>query len=370
MNKHQLALSRRGVRLLTGHLRGKGDSLDQICADKDAEAASSCADPLVQVAAILLRRLRTATNGTIETALGQSRLHADSAVAEYWPYLEAFFPAFISGRVPPTVPLSNILVALTAQDIATCAAAELAVIEGVHPNAVVARLRKHLREQGEDIQFFDRQGVERAADEYAADPELQELRRNTAATLTGLLYEAAHRLNEHAQRAIESEQAVGALNGLAQVAVIAGSLGGGVVQLVHHNNLYPAWSLLRQIVETEFLLWKFANEPASIVMWSNSTKDERERDWKPSRIYRDLENEYRQKDYSRHCELGGHPTPAGANLAGGVAVHRAGAGLLCDLIGRTQDAWSHFCAAVELVDQQYDMGGASVTGPRELVHSK
>src|ERR1700730_13046664 len=65
MNKHQIALSRHGVRLLTGHLRGKGESLDQACADKDAEAASSCADPLVQVAAILLRRLRTATNGTI-----------------------------------------------------------------------------------------------------------------------------------------------------------------------------------------------------------------------------------------------------------------------------------------------------------------
>ncbi|OBH41476.1 hypothetical protein [Mycobacterium mantenii] len=132
-----------------------------------------------------------------------------------------------------------------------------------------------------------------------------------------------------------------------------------MVQLVYHNNLYPAWTLLRQIVESEFILWKFANDPASIVVWVESTKDERERFWKPSNIYRDVENDYRQKDYSGHCELAGHPTPAGANLAGGVRLDRARASLLCDLIGHAREAWSHLLSSVEQIDQAHQVDGAS-----------
>lgn len=363
VNKRQLAFTKHGVRLLTGHLRQPGESLDKFCADEDAEAAIACADPLVHVAAILLRQLRDATDGTIESALQKAAIHADPVIAEYWPYMEQFLPALISGRVPPQLPINSILVALTAQEVATGAATELSAIENIHRNAVVARLRKQLREQGDGVQLFDRDGVERAANEYAADPQLRRRRLKTADTCAGMLTEAAHRLREQSINDAVPEPARIAFDGIARVAIIAGKLAGGVVQLVYHDNLYPAWTLLRQLVETEFVLWRFAKDPESIAIWVESSKEDRERDWKPSRIYRDVENDYRQKDYSGHCELGGHPTPAGANLAGGVGLDRARASVLFDLIGHARESWSHLRSSVKQIDEAHHVASSTMLEP-------
>ncbi|OBH41475.1 hypothetical protein [Mycobacterium mantenii] len=156
MNKHQLTQTKRGVRLLTGHLRQQGESLDRACADQDADAAAACADPLIHVAAILLRQLRDATEGTLESALEKAAIHADPAVSDYWGYMEEFLPTFVSGRMPPQLPINSILVALTAQEVATGAATELSAIRNIHRNAVVARLRNQLKEQGDSVQLFDR----------------------------------------------------------------------------------------------------------------------------------------------------------------------------------------------------------------------
>jgi hypothetical protein len=75
--------------------------------------------------------------------------------------------------------------------------------------------------------------------------------------------------------------------------------------------------------------------------------------WRPSTIYRDDDNDYRQKDYAGHCELGGHPTPAGTRIAAGVASHIPMASLLCDLINHSRDAWQHLIATLKLIDHTH-----------------
>jgi hypothetical protein len=69
VNKRQLADARRGVRLLTGYLRGSGERLDKYLEDQDADAYVACADPLVTVAVILVRQVRVLTEGLTEKAL-------------------------------------------------------------------------------------------------------------------------------------------------------------------------------------------------------------------------------------------------------------------------------------------------------------
>ncbi|PZO60724.1 MAG: hypothetical protein DI635_15325 [Pseudoxanthomonas suwonensis] len=52
--------------------------------------------------------------------------------------------------------------------------------------------------------------------------------------------------------------------------------------------------------------------------WLGSSREEREARWKPSRLYSDEDNDFRRKDYSLHCEFGGHPTPDGTLAAGQI----------------------------------------------------
>ncbi|WP_024448628.1 hypothetical protein [Mycolicibacterium iranicum] len=69
MRRHQLVLAERAVDLLLAHLKGSGDDLDAAMAAQDIEAVSACADPLMVLSAILIRKLREATDSTIESAL-------------------------------------------------------------------------------------------------------------------------------------------------------------------------------------------------------------------------------------------------------------------------------------------------------------
>ncbi|MFD4467374.1 hypothetical protein ACFWPA_03685 [Rhodococcus sp. NPDC058505] len=358
MNRQQLADAHRGVRLLTGHLRGEGESLDSaISAGRYSEAeAEAMADPLVNVAIILARQLRAALDVEIGVALQRARALTKPELSEYSRLASALIATVISGEHPEPIEVGPRVVAVGAQEIAAGAAKALADHLGEHPNAVVARLRRQLQEQGEGVQLSDKDGVELQSAKYAEDSEMRQSRLDTALALVKEINNgAAVPIHNRGVDLHERNEIVGrdCYEGLSRIAVTAAALGYGVVQLVGVNNHYPAYALLRQLVETEFVLWKFGHDPSTIPGWLNSDRDERERTWKPSKIYRNADNDYRQKDYSGHCEMGGHPTPLGTLIASGERSAVAEASVLGDLIGHLRDSWGHIVSTADALDSKW-----------------
>ncbi|WP_131806146.1 hypothetical protein [Mycobacterium alsense] len=355
MLRDQLKDARRGVDLLLGHLNGTADSLDAALADRDEPAASACADPLVTVATILVRMLRDATNGTIPSALAFTRKHVVGQIhASDVQNVEQFICALISGRRPPAISTGTIIVALIAQNIAIAAAEEIANRNGMHINAVVANLRAKLKSQGDDVQLSDRDAASEAGEEYAADSEMRIARQAAAFKMTNHWNDASNILHAiAAQDATLADDCKTAVEATALMSVTFSALSGGIYQLAEKGNLYPANALLRQLVEAEFILWKFAQDCSNAVAWFNSTPEERRLIWRPATIYRSGDNEYRQKDYAQHCELCGHPTPIGARVAAGIQSFVPMASLFCDQLNHSKDAWQHLIEIIRLIDNTY-----------------
>lgn len=108
-----------------------------------------------------------------------------------------------------------------------------------------------------------------------------------------------------------------AVVGLAIVAQTAGELCAGAALLLDHGNQYAAASLLRQLVEVEYLAWAFAEDEEEAARWLRSTQKDRLQQWQPRHIRERSAGRFRSSDYSWHCEIGGHPTREGARLLPG-----------------------------------------------------
>jgi hypothetical protein len=105
-----------------------------------------------------------------------------------------------------------------------------------------------------------------------------------------------------------------AVVGLATIAQIAGELYRGMILLLGTGNLYSAAALLRQIVEVQYIAWAFAEDKDEAANWLRSSRDERSRFWQPRHLRGRSVGLFRWEDYSRHCEIGGHPTPESRQL--------------------------------------------------------
>ncbi len=319
-------------------------------------------DPLVSVAAILVRQLKTALGTDTANALHSAHAFARPELDECWAVAGQVIEEIISGNAPSSFDQGPGAVAIGAQEIARGAANALAKLRGEHPNAVVAQLRKQLREQGEAVQLSDKKGVEAKMDEYASDPAMRSSRIDAASVLVRAINQAAVILHNrgvdlHERGEIEPRDCYEAV---CRVTVTAAALGAGVIQLIEANNHYPAYALIRQIVEAEFILWKFQHDPNLVANWLNSDRESREQGWKPSRIYRDGDNDYRQKDYSGHCEMGGHPTPTGTLIAAGERSDIAEASVIGDLILHLRDSWKHMLKVADALDTRYSQVPPSI----------
>ncbi len=109
--------------------------------------------------------------------------------------------------------------------------------------------------------------------------------------------------------------------GLATVTQIAGQLSAGVMSLLDAGNTYAAAALVRQLVEVEYLAWAFAEDEAEAAAWLRSSAQDRLRMWQPRHLRDRSSGRFRGVDYARHCERGGHPTPAAMAI---LPDHRQG----------------------------------------------
>jgi hypothetical protein len=354
MRRDQLLEAKRGVDLLLAYLKGVANDFDDALDTEDVNACQKCADPMMYVATILTRQLRDVSGGTVATALASARKHVDAQFSGTdVDSVTQFISGLISGRLPDPISTGTIVVALIARDLAVGAATEIANLQNAHVNAAVAKLRVALANQDDSVQLSDRAGADAASEEYAADINMRKARHDAAFNITNYWNSGANVLHDAALQDGLSDAARDTLTALSLMTVTCAALTGGIYQLAEHGNLYPASALLRQLVEAEFIMWRFAQDVDSMAAWLNSTEEERRTAWRPSTIYRDTNNEYRQKDYAGHCELCGHPTPIGTRIAAGVQSSIPLASLFSDEIHHSRDAWQHLMQAAGLIDARF-----------------
>lgn len=134
------------------------------------------------------------------------------------------------------------------------------------------------------------------------------------------------------------------------------SLTSGVEGLLRDGNSYAAAALVRQMVEVEYLFWAFAQDHDEARNWRKSTQEQRRNRWQPRHLRERSQGRFRGSDYARHCEMGGHPTPAGFDLLRPRAI-----GLVY------WEASSHLESAVSyLLEALANRGSVSETSLRAL----
>lgn len=94
----------------------------------------------------------------------------------------------------------------------------------------------------------------------------------------------------------------------------AAALCKGSLDAIEADNYYAAAALNRQLVEVEYLAWALSEDHEEADSWLRSDREERRKKWQPAHIRNRSNGRFRGTDYAQHCELGGHPTPAGARL--------------------------------------------------------
>jgi hypothetical protein len=368
VRKDQLEMARRGVDVLLARLNDTGDSLTSLIAiRKNVDEARKCSDPLVTVAIILVRMLRDSSFATIPATLSFIRpkifdeTFADEGeIATDIDNVEQLIISVVSAM--PPVPFSSepAMVALIAQEFAIVAATELAANAGKHVNEIVAGLRVKLNNQGDDVQLSDRDAAIAAANKYTIDLVMRKSRQDATHAIVSHWNDAANVLHQFTTRDNLTDGCRDSLIAACQMAFTCASLVGGMYQLASQANYYAALPLLRQLVESEFIWWKFAQGAPEVLAWYRSTSEERRTQWRPATIYRDSNNNFRQKDYSNHCELGGHPTPIGTRVATGFGGPTVEAGLLGDLITHSRESWRCMMKCVVLLDAEHGISASSM----------
>ncbi len=187
-------------------------------------------------------------------------------------------------------------------------------------------------------------GAMRAA---AIDPAIRELRYQLASWAASVLTKVADQL-QLAGDLIGGARAQGTSPfghgsdetvAMSLLLHIAAELASASADLLNNGRTYAGSALVRQIVEVEYLAWAFDVRDQDAERWLRSTREEREAFFRPAKLRAAAQGKFRTKDYSYHCELGGHPVPGATVL---FQKDVAGAQLmLSDLLGHVGRIWDH-----------------------------
>lgn len=121
---------------------------------------------------------------------------------------------------------------------------------------------------------------------------------------------------------------------------IASELVSGCADLVNSRRHYAGASLVRQLVEVEYLAWAFEKNDEECRRWLRSTREERHSFFTPAKLRKAAGGHFRSADYSFHCELGGHPVPGSWRLLNDAEA--TGQLMLSDCLGHSTHIWNHF----------------------------
>jgi hypothetical protein len=102
--------------------------------------------------------------------------------------------------------------------------------------------------------------------------------------------------------------------GLALVVQMGGELAESSVELLEAGHHYAVAALVRQLVEVEYLVWAFGDDEQEAARWLHATPAEVRKLFSPTRMRKKAGGRFRDAEYWRHCDTGGHPNPAARHL--------------------------------------------------------
>ncbi len=110
-------------------------------------------------------------------------------------------------------------------------------------------------------------------------------------------------------RASADNQRLDAFRGTALLFQIAADLGASAVVLLQKERRYASFALVRQLIESEYLLTVFNNDFLEAGRWLRASPDEIRSQFMPKQTRK--VGGFDDHEYWKHCDRGGHPNPLG-----------------------------------------------------------
>jgi hypothetical protein len=97
--------------------------------------------------------------------------------------------------------------------------------------------------------------------------------------------------------------------GVALVAQMGGELARAIGLVLEKANWYSGASMIRQLIEAEYLMWTFSDAPEAAQEWLSASAENLRQTWNPAAMRKRSRGKFRDREYWTHCDIGGHPTP-------------------------------------------------------------
>ncbi len=130
---------------------------------------------------------------------------------------------------------------------------------------------------------------------------------------------------------------------------IGGALARGACDLLDAGNAYAAAALVRQLVEVEYLLWTFTDDPQDAVRWLSASRSQLDKHFTPKAMRERSNGVFRAEEYRRHCNTGGHPDPTGATFL--LGWEQSVPALWADLGQHVEHVWNLLVRATYLIER-------------------
>jgi hypothetical protein len=179
----------------------------------------------------------------------------------------------------------------------------------------------------------------------ANDPTAGELRRDAVRAVAAALGGNGQRLEFH--HWLDGSRAG---FGFALAARMAGQLCTGAAITFDAGVVYAGAGSVRQLIEVTYLLNVMAHDEQEAEAWVRATHDEIVGSFMPRHLRKRSVRTFRASQYATHCDRGGHPNPAGANLLGLRSGDTELEGMWCDLAEHAAEAWTEFCSGLDRYD--------------------
>jgi hypothetical protein len=141
-----------------------------------------------------------------------------------------------------------------------------------------------------------------------------------------------------------------ATESLGAVTEMGAELASGAVQLFDVELWYAGAALVRQLIEVEYLTWRFSEDPSVASSWLASTPAEIRQRFAPKAMRQESAGRFRDAEYWTHCGHGGHPSPQGRlllkNHSNPVGSQRWA---WADLAQHLERLWGHLASALKTV---------------------
>jgi hypothetical protein len=192
-----------------------------------------------------------------------------------------------------------------------------------------------------------------ALNQFLANDSGQALREQIAQEVPAALASNGLRLLIHH----ELDQSTAGV-GFAMATLAAAELGEGAQRLYAASLWYPGAALVRQLIEAGYLLTLMSENREEAAAWMRSSHDEIVKRFMPRHLRQRAVRRFRPAEYEKHCDLGGHPNPAGRILLRPNADHQllSPRSHWLDLAQHLSDAWESFVAALPLYDPRMQPG--------------